>query len=488
MGPGADARTHPPSYRRSMALQRSHGRTAPAEPAVAEPAPAGFFGALLGDLCRGLFHDLVRDAFAFRPLRQPRPLPAAARVPVPAAVRGALRRAPHAGVLLLALSVAGLQAKADIAPGDEQFGVCLLAVALLTTLCLPVVSGWLLLLALGVSLFPLDGVAPPFPFADLSHSDVLQYNSEARPWAWAGFLAFVALLVILGLRLRLRAVAGLWVLAVALAAVGNGRFIVGTAVVALLSAVMPLVGAVFTSWREAREDAAAHAAATGEERSRRMLLEERAVIARELHDVVAHHMSVIAIQAEAAPYRVTDPPPELEKAFGTVRESAVAALAELRRVLGVIRTESSLRVTADGGGVEAPLPVLGDLDSLLAGVEAAGTPAGKTVTGDVRALPRGVELSAYRIVQEALSNSLRHAPNACVRVELAYAADGLGLRVVNGPSTHPASPSPGAGHGLTGMRERAAMLGGRLTAGPTGDGGFEVAGFLPSGRAEALDE
>lgn len=103
-----------------------------------------------------------------------------------------------------------------------------------------------------------------------------------------------------------------------------------------------------------------------------------------------------------------------------------------------------------------------------------------TVAGEVRELPRGVELSAYRIVQEALSNALRHAPKAAVRVEFSYAPEGLGLRIVNEPPAHPPPPSPGAGHGLTGMRERVAMLGGRLHAGPTEEGGFEVTVFLPS--------
>ena len=137
---------------------------------------------------------------------------------------------------------------------------------------------------------------------------------------------------------------------------------------------------------------------TAVERDRRTLLEERTTIARELHDVVAHHMSVVAIQAEAAPYRVENPPPELEQAFVTIRENAVAALTELRRVLGVVRAE-------DYEAPDAPQPTLADLDA------AAGQRAGrradvdKTVTGAVRELPQGVELSAYRIVQEALSNS-----------------------------------------------------------------------------------
>jgi signal transduction histidine kinase len=185
-------------------------------------------------------------------------------------------------------------------------------------------------------------------------------------------------------------------------------------------------------------------------------------------------MSVVAIQAEAAPYRVENPPPELEKAFATIRENAVAALTELRRVLGVVRAE-------DYEVPDAPQPTLADLDGLLANVREAGLTVDKAVTGAVRDLPQGVELSAYRIVQEALSNTLRHAPGAVARVEIGYVLGGLGLRIVNGPPPNPSliKPSPGAGHGITGMRERVSMLTGEMTAGVTDDGGYEVAVFLP---------
>ncbi|MFC9954626.1 sensor histidine kinase, partial [Streptomyces prasinus] len=147
---------------------------------------------------------------------------------------------------------------------------------------------------------------------------------------------------------------------------------------------------------------------------------------------------------------------------------------ELRRVLGVVRAE-------DYEAPDAPQPTLADLDSLLANVRDTGLDVEKAVTGAVRELPPGVELSAYRIVQEALSNSLRHAPGASARVEIGYVLGGLGLRVVNGPAPAPnlVKPSPGAGHGVTGMRERVTMLNGEMTAGPTDDGGYEVAVFLP---------
>jgi signal transduction histidine kinase len=183
-------------------------------------------------------------------------------------------------------------------------------------------------------------------------------------------------------------------------------------------------------------------------------------------------MSVVAIQAEAAPYRVENPPPELEQAFVTIRENAVAALTELRRVLGVVRAE-------DYRAPDAPQPTLAALDGLLANVADAGLVAEKTITGAVRELPQGVELSAYRIIQEALSNTLRHAPGATAKVEIGYVLGGLGLRVVNGPPTGPVKPSQGAGHGITGMRERVAMLNGEMTAEPAADGGYEITAFIP---------
>jgi signal transduction histidine kinase len=238
------------------------------------------------------------------------------------------------------------------------------------------------------------------------------------------------------------------------------------------SAVALLIVCMFLVRRDAKQEVAAQQTVTAHERDKRTLLEERTTIARELHDVVAHHMSVVAIQAEAAPYRVENPPEELEKAFATIRENAVAALTELRRILGVVRAE-------DYQAPDAPQPVLADLDSLLANVREAGLETDKTVTGAVRELPQGVELSAYRIIQEALSNTLRHAPGSTAKVEVSYVLGGLGLRVVNSAPQGLVKPSPGAGHGITGMRERVTMLNGEMTAAPTNDGGYEVTAFIP---------
>jgi signal transduction histidine kinase len=215
----------------------------------------------------------------------------------------------------------------------------------------------------------------------------------------------------------------------------------------------------------------------------RALLEERQRIARELHDVVAHHMSVIAIQAEAAPYKTADPPPELVESFGEIRASALAGLTELRRVLGVLRT---------GGQDTTPQPGLADLDALLDSARSGGVSVAVTRSGNPVTLPEGVDLSAYRIVQEALSNAMRHAPGSRVRLHLAYRPGSLALEIRNDAPARSGAPvlvpsgtrAAGGGHGLVGMRERATMLGGSLDAGPTGDGGFLVAAVLPVSHPE----
>jgi signal transduction histidine kinase len=226
----------------------------------------------------------------------------------------------------------------------------------------------------------------------------------------------------------------------------------------------------------------------------RALLEERQRIARELHDVVAHHMSVIAIQAEAAPYKTADPPAELVESFGEIRASALAGLTELRRVLGVLRT---------GEPGTAPQPGMGDLEDLLSSARNGGVSVTVTCSGNPVTLPEGVDLSAYRIVQEALSNAMRHAPGSHVGVEVAYRPDALVLEIGNDAAVRSAPVLVGSGerglaggglaggglaggHGLVGMRERVTMLGGSLAAGPTGDGGFRVTAVLPLSLPEEV--
>ncbi len=221
---------------------------------------------------------------------------------------------------------------------------------------------------------------------------------------------------------------------------------------------------------------------TDQERDRRAVLEERTRIARELHDVVAHHMSVVAVQAEAAPYRVTDAPPELRESFASIRENAVAALGEMRYVLGMLRADA-----ADPDGDYAPQPGLDDVGELLDNVRAAGLAVELVGNGTRRPLPTLVELSMFRIVQEALSNALRHAPGSQVRVVLDYGLETVGVRVTNTMPTDGPVPSPlSSGHGLRGMRERASALGGEFAARSREDGWFEVTASIPCAEGDSV--
>ena len=209
---------------------------------------------------------------------------------------------------------------------------------------------------------------------------------------------------------------------------------------------------------------------------------ERARIARELHDVVAHHISVIAVQAETA--RLTTPgmPPAGAQRLSEIGDTARAGLTEMRRLLGVLREDASAEVAE-----RHPQPGLQQLNELIDEARAAsGTAIRLIVSGAPAALDPGVELAAYRIVQEALTNARRHAQGAAVDVELHYTSDSLDLRIRdNGPGPPGAGPSDAAsGHGLTGMRERAMASGGELMTGAAAGGGFLIEATLPV-KAEA---
>ena len=195
---------------------------------------------------------------------------------------------------------------------------------------------------------------------------------------------------------------------------------------------------------------------------------ERARIARELHDIVAHHLSVIVLQAAGA--RASGKPAgvPLEK----IENSARQALAETRRLLGVLRDPD------EAAGL-APQPGIGDLDALAASVRAAGLPVNLVIDGDLAALPAAVDVSVYRIVQEALTNVLKHAGQARADVTIGCAADNVMIEITDNGTGEPALLTPVGGHGLAGMRERAAVFGGELAAGPRPGGGFAVRARLP---------
>jgi signal transduction histidine kinase len=204
-------------------------------------------------------------------------------------------------------------------------------------------------------------------------------------------------------------------------------------------------------------------------RTRLAVEQEQARIARELHDIVAHNVSVIVAQASAA-RRVFDAEPErARQILAAIETTARQALVEMRRLLGVLHP--------DPGAERAPQPGLDQLPGLLAQIGRAGLPVELVVQGQWRPLPAGVELNAYRIIQEALTNALKHARAGRARVVLAYHPAGLELQITDDGRGAPAGLV--AGQGLVGMRQRATLLGGRLVAGPHPQGGFQVTATLP---------
>jgi signal transduction histidine kinase len=216
------------------------------------------------------------------------------------------------------------------------------------------------------------------------------------------------------------------------------------------------------------------------EKARRTVLEERARIARDLHDVVAHRMSLVVVAAETAPYRIADVSEPMRTELAAISTTAREALSELRGLLGVLRS-------ADDRPLYAPQPVLADVTALVDGAARAGLDVHLMITGPQRPLRSAVELGAYRIVQESLANAARHAPGAQVEVRLSYEPTGLRLDIVNGPSNHSQPGAAGVtgppappGHGLTGMAERAAVVDGVVAAAPTAAGGFRVTAVLPT--------
>ncbi|GHH23369.1 two-component sensor histidine kinase [Streptomyces lanatus] len=316
------------------------------------------------------------------------------------------------------------------------------------------------------------------------------------PWTAAGLIAQLLVLLLLSLRVPTRVSAEALGLTLLVTYFFQGLLgapdYTSTGVAAgSLFAVAVVLGMALRGRREARTQLVEQETLTAEERARRTVLEERSRIARELHDVVAHHMSVISIQAQVAPHLVENPSDELRENLAGIRQNALDALTELRRVLGVLRSEApdgmdgayGLGEPGTGLAPDAPQPVLDRLDALIENTRAAGLDVVTDISGTAPPYPTGVELSAYRIIQEALSNALRHAPGSTVRVEVSHDFHGLHLGVVNSRPQRPVPPSAGAGHGLLGMRERAAMLGGHVTAAPTQQGGFAVSAFLPRGDA-----
>ncbi len=329
---------------------------------------------------------------------------------------------------------------------------------------------------------------------------------ESWPWNTVQILGF---LLVLG---RLAVIEGaqltVWATALSLVPVFLYAPAANAWGAALLLVAIAALGDIVSRRRRTQALLAEKEELTELERARRAVLEERTRIAREMHDVVAHHMSMIAVRAETAPYRVGGLSPAAQEELAGIAGSAREALTDMRRLLGVLRAEQD-------EAPRAPQPGFAELDDLIAAARAAGVEVSYSASGltgqvvgaarpvDESAGERGqpvdnetqhdaeghrlptlggaaAELAAYRIVQEALANAARHAPGSPVTVEARGLGDRLELTVRN-PLTAPATP--GRGHGLEGMRERAELLDGTLSAAPDGDH-FVVRAVLPWGGDE----
>jgi signal transduction histidine kinase len=215
------------------------------------------------------------------------------------------------------------------------------------------------------------------------------------------------------------------------------------------------------------------------EATARRASEERLAIARDLHDVVAHSISVINVQANTALHLMDRQPERAREALSAIREVSGQALAELGPVLGALRDPPG---SAGGGAPLAPVPGVARLDELAARARSAGFAVSVAAEGPVRPLPAGVDAAAYRIVQEALTNTVRHSAGRSASVRLRYGDGDLVIEVDDDGAGAGGDGAGGAGpgNGLTGMRERARALGGSLAAGPRPGGGFRVLAKLPA--------
>ncbi|MFG2460278.1 sensor histidine kinase [Streptomyces sp. NPDC048523] len=249
-------------------------------------------------------------------------------------------------------------------------------------------------------------------------------------------------------------------------------------VVLLVAGVLASVVRIGRRRLAASRDRFAALERTHEEATRRAVAEERARIAAELHDVVTHNVSVMVIQAGAA-RKVMDAAPERSKeALLAVEAGGRAAMAELRHVMGLLAAPDTGRADSPADGLE-PQPGLGQLDALIDRVRAAGTPVGVAVSLPPEPLPPGVDLTAYRVVQEALTNTLKHAPGAEAAVTVGWSGGRLEIEVMDTGAVRDGVPADGNGRGLIGLRERLAVYGGELTAGPTLAGGFRIRAEVP---------
>ncbi|MFI7430590.1 sensor histidine kinase [Micromonospora sp. NPDC049836] len=339
---------------------------------------------------------------------------------------------------------------------------------------LPTATAWLLA-ALTVAPLPILLARPLWAWRIMFLGQLLGTTNrpptEDWPWSPSQVLVILAVLVVVAVRVDRAVLAWLGLFSLLPIWIFVPRSNQGGVI--LLFVVVLVLGDLVRRNVHARRALAEQAERSELEQARRAVLEERTRIAREMHDVVAHHMSMIAVQAETAPYRVGPVPEAARTEFLDIAGSAREALTELRRLLGVLRSDADPAATA-------PQPGMADVPDLVAAAERAGMAV--RLDGPPPDAPDAVGLAAYRIVQEALANAARHAPGAAVTVRLRE-HDGVLAIAVRDTGGPPAPAQPTSGHGLTGMRERARLLGGTFSAGGTADG-FAVTAELPLGTED----
>ncbi len=259
--------------------------------------------------------------------------------------------------------------------------------------------------------------------------------------------------------------------------VTEGADFAGVVFFSLLFGVPWIVGRMMRVSRQRQallEDQAVLLERQRDEQARIAVADERQRIARELHDVVAHAISVVVLQSRGGRRLIDTEPEAAREAFDAIESTSSQALGEMRRLLGLLRSGDDDTLL--------PQPTLARIEDLVADLRASGLPVEVSLEGDPGVLPPGVDVSAYRIVQEALTNALKHAGPTRARVRVEYCGDSVLVEVTDdgaGAGAANGSSAPGSGHGLVGMRERVAIVGGELTAGPRPTGGYAVSARLP---------
>jgi signal transduction histidine kinase len=309
------------------------------------------------------------------------------------------------------------------------------------------------------------------------------HDGGTAPWPWSVTTMVTQATVLVGVGFRARSRYGVATLAASVLVSGVVAMVAQTphsqdaiavdlVVFTTAGGVGLVTGIVLREWGTIRRQLESQRRLTDVERERRVMAEEKTRIARELHDVVAHSMSIISVQATSAPFRHPQADPALREEFEDIAASSRRALAEMRSLLGVLRDP-------DAPVARTPQPTLSGIPDLVSQSQRSGIDI--RLTGDDALTDDGVSevtgLTAYRIVQEALSNVIRHAPGSPVAVRIARGA-ALDIAVENGPGDQVGAAGP-PGHGLLGMRERAASVGGTFAYGPTAAGGYEIRATLP---------